>query len=65
MPTKHTFCGDPGHYPTENTFGGDPDLCPTENTFGGDPGFMPHKTYVLRGPWFDAVVFGNGGKRVF
>ena len=53
-------------------------LYPTENAFGGDPGFIPHKTYVLRGPrfmphrkyfrWgprFDAVVFGNGGKRVF
>ena len=55
-----------------------PRLYPTENAFGGGPGFIPHKTFVLRGPrfmphrkyfrWgprFDAVVFGNGGKRVF
>ena len=52
-------------YPTKHTFCGGPDLCPTENTFGGDPGFIPHKTYVLRGPRFDAGGFGNGGKRVF
>ena len=26
---------------------------------------IPHRKFFRRGPWFDAVVFGNGGKRVF
>ncbi len=62
---RGVFACMPALNPTENSFGGDPDLCPTENSFGGGPGFIPHKTCVLRGPRFDAVVFGNGGKRVF
>ena len=42
-----------------------PRTLPHRKYFRRGPRFMPHRKYFRRGPLFDAVVFGNGGKRVF
>ena len=41
-PTKHTFCGGPGHYPTENTFGGDSCLMPSVLVTAENVFLIPH-----------------------